>query len=176
MPQILVTDANILIDLALINEHELLLLPTHEVETTYDIYYELKPEQRVSWKPYVDDGRLTLEEVSPELVAELRASVPAGLSDPDCTVIILAERREAIIVSGDRLLVKTYRNRGKEAHGILWLLDENDRVERYDAVQLHAILTAIMKVNQWIPAELCQERLELWRSKDPASGIRNEEE
>ena len=156
MPRILVTDANILIDLALIDEHELLLLPAHDAGTTYDVFYELKPEQRKSWKPYVDEGRLTLEEVPIELIADLRESVPMGLSDPDCTVIILAEEREAIIVSGDRLLVNTYRNRGKEAHGILWLLDENDRVERYDAGQLHAVLTAIMAVNQWMPAELCR--------------------
>lgn len=49
MPEILVTDANILIDLAIVLEHELLLLPDHDIATTYEVFYELKDEHQASW-------------------------------------------------------------------------------------------------------------------------------
>ncbi|MTB51861.1 hypothetical protein [Lewinella sp. W8] len=166
MPEILVTDANILIDLAIVLEHELLLLPDHDVYTTYDVFYELRAEQRNSWQPYVDAERIRLEEVEQSAVDELREEVSRRLSDPDCTVVVLAETRQAIIVSGDRLLVKAYRKRGREAHGILWLLDENERINRYTASQLHHLLTEIRKVNQWLPAKLCEERLSRWREEE----------
>jgi hypothetical protein len=45
-------------------------------------------------------------------------------------LIVLAETKQAIIISGDRVIVNACRKRGREAHGILWLLDENERVQR----------------------------------------------
>lgn len=52
MPEILVTDANILIDLAIVLEHELLLLPDHDIATTYEVFFELKDEHQQSWHGY----------------------------------------------------------------------------------------------------------------------------
>lgn len=166
MPEILVTDANILIDLAIVLEHELLLLPNHDVSTTYDVFYELKDEHQQSWQPFVDDGRIALEDVGQEAVTQLRESLSRRLSDPDCTVIVLAETKQAIIVSGDQMIVKAYRKRGHEAHGILWLLDENERMQRYTARELHRLLSEIRKVNQWLPAQLCQDRLTRWKEEE----------
>jgi hypothetical protein len=60
MPEILVTDANILIDLAIVLAHELLLLPNHDVATTYEVFYELKDEHQQSWQPFIEDGRVSV--------------------------------------------------------------------------------------------------------------------
>lgn len=166
MPEILVTDANILIDLAIVLEHELLLLPDHDIATTYDVFFELKDEHRQSWQPFVDDGHISLEDIDQEAVDALRESVSRRLSDPDCTVIVLAETKQAIIISGDRMIVKAYRKRGREAHGILWLLDENERLQRYTARELYRLLSEIRKVNQWLPAQLCQDRLARWKEEE----------
>ncbi len=165
MPEILVTDANILIDLAIVLEHELLLLPDHDIATTYEVFYELKDEHQTSWQPYINDGRISLEDVDQAAVNALRESVSRRLSDPDCTVIVLAETKQAIILSGDRMIVNAYRKRGREAHGILWLLDENERRQRYTARELYRLLSEIRKVNQWLPAKLCQERLARWEEE-----------
>ena len=101
MPTLVVTDANILIDLALIDRCELLFLPDWSTSTTYDVFYELRDKQLALWQPYVDDGALVLEEVPEELITQMRKEVSAGLSDPDCTVLVLAELKKAIILSGD---------------------------------------------------------------------------
>jgi hypothetical protein len=166
MPETLVTAANILIDLAIVLAHELLLLPNHDVATTYEVFYELKDEHQQSWQPFIEDGRVSLEDVDQEAVDTLRKSVSRRLSDPDCTVIVLAETKQAIIISGDRMIVNAYRKRGHAAHGILWLLDENERMERYTAEELHRLLSEIQKVNQWLPAKICKERLVRWKEEE----------
>lgn len=162
MPTIVVTDANILIDLALVNRCELLFLPDWSTSTTYDIFYELRDKQRAMWQPYIDDGGLALEEVPEELVTQMRKEVSAGLSDPDCTVLVLAELKQAIVLSCDQPIVRTYRDRGKEAHGILWLLDQNEISQRYSAEELYSFLKAITEVNNWLPVKECQIRLKKW--------------
>ena len=125
---------------------------------------ELRDEQRDSWKPYVDSGDLTLEEVPEALIDQTRQEVSRRLSDQDCTVLVLAKQRKAITLSGDQLLVKEYRKRGEEAHGILWLLDENERAERHTPRELHDLLVSIMKINVWLPARECKLRVERWRN------------
>jgi hypothetical protein len=162
MPTLIVTDANILIDLAIIERHDLLFLPDWSTLTTYDVFYELRNGQQLSWQPYIDSGELTLEEVPEELIAQMRSEVPAKLSDPDCTVLVLAELKKAIILSGDGPIVKTFRSRGKEAHGTLWLLDQNELAQRYVPEELHAFLSAIIKINGWLPVKECQYRLHKW--------------
>lgn len=165
MPRLLVTDANILIDLALIEEHELLFLPECSAYTSFDVFYELSAPQRQSWHPFVRANRLVLEDAPEDAIIHLREEVSRGLSDPDCTVIVLAELRRAIILSGDRLVVKTCRKRGREAHGILWLFDENRRIDRYAARDLHRLLSDLMAVNTWLPVRACQDRLDRWEEE-----------
>lgn len=162
MPTLIVTDANILIDLALVDRCELLFLPDWSTSTTYDVFYELRDSQKLLWQPYVDSGELTLEEVPEELISQMRRDVSARLSDPDCTVLVLAELKQAIILSGDQPIVRAFRSRGKEAHGILWLLDQNELAQRYAPEELHAFLSAIIKINDWLPVKECQSRLRKW--------------
>jgi len=162
MPTLIVTDANILIDLSIIERHDLLFLPDWSTSTTYDVFYELRNSQQLSWQPYIDNGNLTLEEVPEELISQMRSDVSARLSDPDCTVLVLAELKQAIILSGDQPIVKAFRNRGKEAHGILWLLDQNELAQRYAPEELHTFLSAIIKINDWLPIKECQSRLRRW--------------
>lgn len=165
MPTLVVTDANILIDLALTEHHELLFLPDWSAATTYEVFYELRLSEQASWQPFIDAGDLSLEEVPEELITEIREEVSARLSDEDCTIIVLAELKQAIIISGDQPLVKTFRKRGKKAHGILWLLDQNEASGSYAPQELHACLLAIMGVNEWLPIEECQARLKRWSQK-----------
>ena len=163
MPRLIVTDANILIDLAEIDQHQLLFLPDWSTATTFDVFYELRDKQKLSWQPYIETGQLALEEVPEELISQIRSEVSSRLSDQDCTVIVLAESHKAIILSGDRTIAMTYRKRGYETHGILWLLDENESTGRHQPAQLHEFLTAIMAVNDWLPANECKLRIERWQ-------------
>ena len=162
MLTLIVTDANVLIDLALINKHDLLFLPDWSVFTTYEIFYELRPNQRRSWQPYIERKDLRLEEVPSDLIEAMRREVSSSLSDEDCTVLVLAEQKKAIILSGDRAIVKTYRKRGKNAHGILWLLDEHATRQSCTPTELQIFLRELMRVNEWLPIKECQQRLRSW--------------
>lgn len=43
---------------------------------------------------------------------------------------------------------------------------EHERMQRYTARELHRLLSEIRKVNQWLPAKLCQERLVRWQEEE----------
>jgi len=123
------------------------------------------PLEQASWLPFIDAGDFSLEEVPEELITEMRGQVSARLSDEDCTILVLAEIKQAIIISGDQPIVKAFRKRGKKAHGILWLLDQNEAGGSYSHPELHACLLAIMGVNEWLPITECQARLKRWSQK-----------
>ncbi len=163
MPTLLVTDANILIDLALVKEHLLLFLPDHAVHTTYDVYFELSPQQVDSWAPFVKNGRLQLADAPESLIIQFRSELSKRLSDPDLTILALAEDRQAILLTGEKLMTRTFRGRGYEAHGMLWLLDLHEATGTYTSNQLHEILTGIMRINERMPAKLCETRLKRWK-------------
>jgi len=155
-----------LIDLALIGQPQLLFLPDWSTSTTYDVFIELDDPEQEAWQPFVESGDLLLEEVPENLITQMRRQVSRRLSDPDCTILVLAELKQAIIISGDQPIVKTFRKRGREAHGILWLLDQNEAEQRYSLPELHACLTAIMEVNSWLPLAECQARLKRWVAEE----------
>ena len=89
MPRLLVTDANILIDLAIAESGHLLLINGYQVVVSFDVYYEIKLDQRIYWQPYVDDGRLQLEEADENILTQLRTQHSKKLSDPDLTFFAL---------------------------------------------------------------------------------------
>jgi hypothetical protein len=39
-------------------------------------------------------------------------------------------------------------------------------MERYTAEELHRLLSEIQKVNQWLPAKICKERLRRWGEEE----------
>jgi predicted nucleic acid-binding protein len=109
---------------------------------------------------------LKLYEFTGEEYEELLAyKIKRGLSDADHSVIFIAEKISAIVISGDSLVRKTCKERHLEVHGVLWILDECLRYQHLNEKEAHEKLTALMGYNKRLPTKECEERLENWSKK-----------
>lgn len=123
--EIIIKDACILFDLVDLN----LLQDFFQLEfialTTPQVIGEITNE--VQWaeiSKYVDNGKLQVENNGTyEAIASLKYENP-GLSLPDCSVLELALRKNAIVYSSDGSLRKTSIKKQLTVRGILWIIDE----------------------------------------------------
>jgi hypothetical protein len=164
MLTLLITDANILIDLAEVDRCELLFLDGYEVVVAVDVYYEIRQDQMRRWEPFVGDGRLRLHEPEEERVERIRPLARPKLSEADLTFAATLEELGGIALTGDRNLVRTCRSLGFECHGILWLLDQWEASDDVAAPELYRTLEDILRTNTRLPIQECMDRLSKWRN------------
>ncbi|SFC65494.1 hypothetical protein SAMN05421747_11783 [Parapedobacter composti] len=58
---------------------------------------------------------------------------PRSLSEMDCTVLYLAERLDAMVLSSDKVVRNFAKRKSIDYHGMLWIFDELVRQERIGA-------------------------------------------
>ena len=123
--KIAITDACIFIDLFeldLINHFFSLAI---EVHTSVDIINELDAGQQQALKNFETASKFTQHKLSgDELLAINAAGYPGALSNSDKTALFLAEKLNATLLSSDKLLRTTAKNKGIDYHGMLWIIDQ----------------------------------------------------
>jgi len=85
-----------------------------------------------------------------------------GLSMADCSVLFLAKKHCAILLSGDMPVRTTAKAMELEYHGILWAMDkmtERGIITRKTAGEK---LLLLMTINNRLPQKECQKRLDRW--------------
>ncbi len=119
-----VTDACIFIDLIELRlTSEFFKLPI-EIHTSLDVYNELYPEQKEILKAYGSVGKLTIHNLTPWDKTEIqKIQFPKSLSDNDKTVIYLAEKMKATVISSDKAVRNFAKSKAIEYHGMLWIFD-----------------------------------------------------
>lgn len=168
--KIIVNDANILIDLV-----ELKILPyffklEFEFRTSQFILDELFEEQQEALIPYVETGKLTLDdfsEIDLAVIASIQASKPK-LSEQDCSAFYQAKRESATLITSDNLLRKFAKNQNIEVHGHLWVFDKlyNQQViTGARAVEKLNHLCNVVNPRLGLPKLECQKRIEKWNNK-----------
>jgi hypothetical protein len=123
--KVVVTDACIFIDLYVIGLTEVFFLLEMEVHTTIDVLAELYAVQKQALQPFLEKGSLTahnMEEV--DRVAIATANYPKSLSVGDQTVLYIAEKINAIVLSSDKVVRNVAGARSLECHGLFWIFDE----------------------------------------------------
>ena len=88
-----------------------------------------------------------------------------ALSITDCSVLYLAEKYDAIMLSGDRSLRNTAKDAGIEYHGILWVLDMLIETEKISHSEAMDKLNLLMSINSRLPVDECRKRLIRWNEK-----------
>lgn len=124
--RVVVNDANILIDLV-----ELDLLPAFfalgfEMTTSSVVFDELLERQQSKFTAFIAEGKFIINAVLSEdweEMAQIQAN-NSGLSEQDCSALLLAIRRSAILLTGDKLLRHAADSRKLEVHGHLWVFDQ----------------------------------------------------
>lgn len=123
--KIAVTDACIFIDLLLLDLVEPFFDLQLEVHTSLDVFYELNDQQRVILAQFQVDGKLIIHTIhQADREAMRNIDFPRSLSEMDCTVLYLAFRMDATVLSSDKVVRNYAKNHSIDYHGMLWIFDE----------------------------------------------------
>jgi predicted nucleic acid-binding protein len=170
--RIAVKDANVFIDLESMGILDLWFQLGHETLTSSYVVVELEDGGHANALACIRAGQVREAEISPEemigdfekLWRELEGS---GLSVPDASVLFLAIREKAILLSGDKQLRKQAKLRTVQVRGTLWIMDqlveEGILQPGVAADRLGALMCRTGKERRYLPAGECEARILKWR-------------
>jgi predicted nucleic acid-binding protein len=122
--QLAVTDANIFIDLIELEIIADFFALSIEVHTTLEVVEELYSIQKEVLKAYQLTSRLFVHNLATDDHERIQESIfPKGLSLQDKSVIYLAKKIGAMLLSSDKPVRKYAGKVSIEVHGMLWILD-----------------------------------------------------
>ncbi|CAG5067297.1 hypothetical protein DYBT9623_00017 [Dyadobacter sp. CECT 9623] len=163
-----VTDACIFIDLFDLQLTRHLFDLDLEIHTSSDVIGELYDEQAEALHLLAANGRLQIHNINEDArFAISEMNFPRALSQNDKTVLHLADRFQAMVLSSDQVVRNYAVKCGLECHGMLWVMDtliEKGIINpKLAAKKLQALLeTNIMyRNNMKLSAEI-QKRLQIW--------------
>lgn len=167
--KIAVTDACIFIDL-----HNLELTNSFfnldiEIHTTSAILHELHYEEKRILQVYESDEMLTIHNLQEHDYIEIfTVDYPKSLSEADKSVIHIANKLNACVLSSDKTLRNCAKNKDIEYHGMIWIFDklvEEGLLSKEDAaIKLKRLVStnSVFQNNQQLVVEI-ENRLKLWR-------------
>lgn len=164
--KIAVQDANVLIDLELAGLFDLWFQLGIETHTTDLIKGELEYGNHLQALAYFKSGqvqehRLSFEEL--DQVSKLEQEVGSRAKFNDCSVLFLAVKLDAMLISGDKPLRKAGEVRCVEVHGTLWIMDKLVAAKVMSGDIAAAKLEHLLSMERYLPAEECQMRLKKWK-------------
>lgn len=166
--KIAITDACIFIDLIDLRfMSEFFGLPL-EIHTSLDVYNELFPNQQDLLKAYQSTGKLIIHNLShDDRIKILQEVFPRSLSENDKSVLFLAAKHDAMIISSDKAVRNFANTMAIEYHGMLWIFDElinANLISKEDAIlKVNSLISTnpFYKNNMKLVAEI-KKRIEKW--------------
>lgn len=123
--KIAVTDANIFIDLFDVGLIDTLFNLNLEIHTTEAVFYELYLEQQEVLNTFRYVGKLVVHNLQEQDFIEIyNENYPKSLSEADKSVLHVANRLNACVLSSDKTVRNYAKNKKIEFHGMLWLFDQ----------------------------------------------------
>jgi predicted nucleic acid-binding protein len=163
--KIAIKDANIFFDLLEMDLIDEFLSLNYSFLTSDFVQSEIKSEKAKSkFESITKKGLIKIESLSFEEMTEAYKlkELKAGLSMPDCSVIYLAQKHDAILLSGDKPVRLAAKSVGLEYHGVLWALDEMIKQSIIPKKTAKIKLQQLMLTNNRLPKSECKKRLERW--------------
>ena len=166
--KVAVTDACIFIDL-----HDLGLTNSFfnlelEVHTTSTVLNELYTEQQQILKAYQSVAKLTVHNLQEQDFIEIHSEkYSKSLSEADKSVLHIANKIDACILSSDKTLRNYAKNKIIECHGMIWIFDklvETLILTKKEAANklTELIATNFVFRNNPILVEEIEKRLKIW--------------
>lgn len=122
---IAVTDANIFIDLYDLGLTNSFFNLDIEIHTTSTVLYELYSEQQEILQAYQSVGRLSVHNLQEQDFVEIyNENYPKSLSEADKSVLHIANKINACVLSSDKALRNCAKNKDIEYHGMIWIFDK----------------------------------------------------
>lgn len=158
-------DANILIDLELASLLDLWFQIGIETHTTDLIREELEKGKHTQALAYFESGHVHEHELSWDELAEvarLEIEVSSKAKFNDCSVLYLARKIDAMLISGDKPLRKAGEVRNIEIHGTLWIFDQLIDAKLLSPQLAIAKLQTLLSLKRYLPKQACEARIARW--------------
>jgi rRNA-processing protein FCF1 len=169
--KIAVTDANIFIDLFDVGLMDSFFNMDLEIHTTEAVFHELYSEQQAVLKSFQFAGKLEVHNlVEQDFMDIYNENYPKSLSEADKSVLHVANRLQACILSSDKTVRNYAKNKHIEYHGMIWLFDyfvETNSLSTAEARdKLSALVSAnfLYRNNHKLVDEI-EKRIEIWGSR-----------
>jgi predicted nucleic acid-binding protein len=168
--RVAITDACIFIDLYDLKLTNHLFSLELEVHTSLDVFNELYTHQQDILSAFHSVGKLTIHNISAEDRLNIqKQNYPKSLSENDKTVLFIAEKIDAMILSSDKAVRTCAKKKSIEYHGMLWIFDkmvESGLLLPSDAaIKLKMLIhTNIVYQNNTELIREMEKRLKNWKS------------
>ena len=155
--QVVITDANIFIDLYEMDLLKGFFRLPYQVTTSIFVLEELD-DIKASVEPQV-----TVLALSDKDLASISAMAwPRPFSFPDRSILYLAQTQNMMVLSGEQLMMKWCKENKLEGHGLLYVLDVLITEGIYKPKYICGKLRKLMTTNLWLPMGLCEEMMVTW--------------
>lgn len=159
-------DANVLIDMELAGLFDLWFQTGIETHTTDFIREELDIGGHVQALAYFQSGQvrahgLTFEEIV--AVSDLEREIGSKAKFNDCSVLFLALKLDAMLLSGDKPLRKASKDKQIEVHGTLWIFDQLVERKLLPSGIAASKLEHLRSLDRFFPQAECELRLRRWQ-------------
>lgn len=163
-----ITDACIFIDLYDLKLTAQFFSLSLEIHTSVDVINELFENQKQMLQAFQSVGKLVAHTIKEEDKKQiLSASYPKSLSDSDKTVLYLASKLNAMVLSSDKTVRNTAKNNAIDYHGMIWIFDQlisNNLISKTEAsTKLKQLITTnlVFQNNKELVLEM-DKRLVQW--------------
>ncbi|MCB0536384.1 MAG: hypothetical protein KDE33_02545 [Bacteroidetes bacterium] len=164
-----VTDANIFIDLYDLGLTKSFFNLELEIHTTSAVLFELYAEQQEILQAYQSVGRLEVHNLQEQDFIEIyNENYPKSLSEADKSVLHVANKINACVLSSDKTLRNCAKNKEIEYHGMIWIFDkfvETVTLTPKEAkTKLNQLVASnfLFRNNQKLVEEI-EKRLKIWK-------------
>jgi predicted DNA-binding protein (UPF0278 family) len=166
--RIAVTDACIFIDLYELQLTAQFFNLNIEVHTSIDVINELYENQKQILNAFQSVSKLIVHIIKEkEKIEILSTSFPKSLSDSDKTVLYLASKLGAMVISSDKMIRNTAKKNSIDYHGMIWIFDQlliNKLISKTEAsTKLKQLITSnlVFQNNKDLVEEM-NNRLAIW--------------
>ena len=163
-----ITDACIFIDLYDLQITAQFFSLDIEIHTSVDVIKELYENQQQMLQAFQSVGKLTVHIIKEEEKRQiLLTTYPKSLSESDKTVLYLAVKLNAIVLSSDKAVRNTAKNNAINYHGMIWIFDQlvgNNLISESEAsIKLKQLIISnlVFQNNKELVDEM-EKRLKLW--------------
>ncbi len=164
MIEVVVTDANIFIDLLALELIDPFLVQDIEIWTTQEVLLELYPH----------DAELIISYDSIHVQNELdiihtdKRQFSRHFSVADKSLLrLVSTLKTAILLSGEKRMRSWCKRHNIETHGIIWVLQVLINNSDLSSEQAAFKLKELLIINKWLPMKICLDQIEKWTNEKP---------
>jgi len=157
---LLIHDANILIDLIKTECVGHFFSLKYEMFTTSAVMGELDEEQQRILEQFIAENILKIRkfnDIEDEAIFKIYSNTP-GISYPDATVYFASKDMGALLLTGDKKLRSVAESSGVDVKGIFWAFDEMKMNKALTVAEYKRKLEKLKEINRRLPMEEFEKR------------------